>query len=675
MRRRLAAVLSVLAVSFASTLLAQERRESVPLNDWRVPFEQIRVKVMETEPLRIAERSLHPSVNAVPSAASHFITIVPCRIVDTRNPNGAYGGPKLVGGAARSFNVPGGPCTGIPASASAYSLNFTVLNGEGSSGFLTAYPTGSTRPTVSTLNFGVGNLVANAAIAPAGTSSSIDVYVNYNADLIIDINGYFAEGVVISLTAGTGLTGGGTGNVTLGLVAGGVTSTQLGANAVTTVAIQDSAITGAKIATGQVVKSINTSATDAVTISGINGASVTTTGSAIQVSAPLGVPSGSVILGAPGDTTLIGGGYREIGPSGVEVWDATATTGAPVGRNAHTAIWTGTKMIVWGGFNGVGNENSGAQYDPAANSWSATSIIGGTGSPSARQYHTAVWTGTKMIVWGGQSGPSTSPVYENTGAQYDPVGNSWAATSTTTTGIGPPSGRRNHTAVWTGSRMIVWGGASPAFENTGGEYDPAGNTWTKATSTTGAVPLPRSGHTAVWAATKMIVWGGSSGAYENTGGQYNPSTDSWTATTTTGAVPLGRENHTAVWTGTKMIVWGGFSPAYENTGGQYNPSADSWTATTTIGAPSGRNAHTAVWTGTKMIVWGGVTATINENTGAKYDPATNSWAATSTTGAPSARFSHTALWTGTRMIVWGGYSGVYENTGSQWYPLSYYIKN
>src|ERR1700681_5111923 len=98
MRRRLAAVLSVLAVSFTSMLLAQESRESVPLNDWRVPFEQIRAKVMETEPLRIAERSLHPSVDAVPSAASHFINIVPCRGVDTRLANGTYCGPKLVGG-------------------------------------------------------------------------------------------------------------------------------------------------------------------------------------------------------------------------------------------------------------------------------------------------------------------------------------------------------------------------------------------------------------------------------------------------------------------------------------------------------------------------------------------------------------------------------------------------
>ena len=55
-------------------------------------------------------------------------------------------------------------------------------------------------------------------------------------------------------------------------------------------------------------------------------------------------------------------------------------------------------MIVWGG-NGVnGNLMTGGRYDPGADSWIATSTIN---APSARSYHTAVWTGSEMIVWGG----------------------------------------------------------------------------------------------------------------------------------------------------------------------------------------------------------------------------------------------------------------------------------
>ena len=101
-----------------------------------------------------------------------------------------------------------------------------------------------------------------------------------------------------------------------------------------------------------------------------------------------------------------------------------------------------------------------------------------------------------------------------------------------------------------------------------------------ATSTTNA-PSGRDLHTAVWTGSEMIVWGGYPLDYSNTGGRYNPGTDSWTATNTTGA-PDGRFYHTAVWTGSEMIVWGGWNGTnYFNTGGRYNPITDSWTATST----------------------------------------------------------------------------------------------
>ena len=114
------------------------------------------------------------------------------------------------------------------------------------------------------------------------------------------------------------------------------------------------------------------------------------------------------------------------------------------------------------------------------------------------------------------------------------------------------------------------------------------DTWT-ATSTTNASSA-RAGHTAVWTGSEMIVWGGgaSGPTYLNTGGRYNPSTDSWTATGTTNA-PDARSGHKAVWTGSEMIVWGGYDgSSYVNTGGRYNPGTDSWTATSTTDAPVGR---------------------------------------------------------------------------------------
>ena len=129
-----------------------------------------------------------------------------------------------------------------------------------------------------------------------------------------------------------------------------------------------------------------------------------------------------------------------------------------------------------------------------------------------------------------------------------------------------------------------------------------------ATSTVNAPYCTSTDHTAVWTGSEMIVWGGWGGGtnYLNTGGKYNPTTDSWTATSYANA-PSARLRHTAVWTGSEMIVWGGLQsfPNLFNTGGRYNPATDTWTATSITSAPAGRVFHTAVWSGSEMIVWGG----------------------------------------------------------------------
>ncbi len=131
-------------------------------------------------------------------------------------------------------------------------------------------------------------------------------------------------------------------------------------------------------------------------------------------------------------------------------------------------------------------------------------------------------------------------------------------------------------------------------------------------TTTAGAPSGRSKHTAVWTGSEMIVW--STG----TGGRYNPSTDSWVATNTIGAPTTGEAG---VWTGSEMIVWGGVNMTGNLiTGSRYNPSTDSWIATPTTGAPGGRSSHTAVWTGSEMIVWGGICGTGLINTGGRYSP-------------------------------------------------------
>jgi len=341
-------------------------------------------------------------------------------------------------------------------------------------------------------------------------------------------------------------------------------------------------------------------------------------------------------------------------PCGGDAWTATSTIGAPSARDGHSAVWTGSEMIVFGGgTGGFGTLNTGGRYNPATDSWTATTS---SGAPSARDSHTAVWTGSEMIVWGGFGGSLL-----NTGGRYNPATNAWTAIGTTNA----PNGRAGHTAVWTGSEMIVWGGdGGSTLINTGGRYNPITDSWTS-TNITGA-PSSRLVHTAVWTGSEMIVWGGFDFAANilfNTGGRYNPATNSWTITNTTGA-PDSRFRHSAVWTGSEMIVWGGFTNRDRvNTGGRYNPATDSWMVTNVAIAPSERESHTAVWTGSEMIIWGGLGSSGGFNTGGRYNPTANSWIATIIISAPSARSNHTAVWTGSEMIIWGG-SG--DNAGGRY---------
>ena len=124
------------------------------------------------------------------AAPSWFYAVAPCRLADTRGATGPFGGPSLVAGQTRDFPVPLSSC-GIPAAATAYSLNVTAIPGTDSLSYLTAFPTGASRPFVSTLNSWTGEVRANAALVPVGANDSVSVFVTDPADVILDINGYF----------------------------------------------------------------------------------------------------------------------------------------------------------------------------------------------------------------------------------------------------------------------------------------------------------------------------------------------------------------------------------------------------------------------------------------------------------------------------------------------------
>jgi uncharacterized repeat protein (TIGR03803 family) len=124
-------------------------------------------------------------------ARMQLVAVPPCRLIDTRLPNGEFGGPALQGNTVRSFTIPDNRNCNIPSTAAAYSLNVTVVP-HSTLGYLTVWPTGAGRPQVSTLNSYDGRIKANASIVPSGTGGAISFYVTDTTDLVVDIDGYFA---------------------------------------------------------------------------------------------------------------------------------------------------------------------------------------------------------------------------------------------------------------------------------------------------------------------------------------------------------------------------------------------------------------------------------------------------------------------------------------------------
>ena len=364
-------------------------------------------------------------------------------------------------------------------------------------------------------------------------------------------------------------------------------------------------------------------------------------------------------------------------------WQPTTTTNAPTARTEHTAVWAGSEMIVWGGFD-TARTKTGARYDPSTDTWTPTAA--NNKAPSARYWHTAVWTGSRMIVWGGYDGASLPERRRDLRPGLQPLEDPVGGRSTRRAGsprrgldriaddrvgrlhrdpprpvrlavpqygrplhapptrglqsstMNAPVGRADPGAVWTGSRLVVWGGVGVGSVRTGGRYDPVADTWTptnaneatsarewhigrldrdrddrvgrrrrfngtaqhrrpvqrrpptrgQPTAQTGAPAAPAIAHGGVDRHADGGV-GRSSTAPRSfkTGGRYNPATNTWRPTSTTGAPvgPLephrGVDGHADARVGRQAGT-----TAFLNTGGAVRPRGQHVDADGTTGLPS-----------------------------------------------------------------------------------------
>ncbi len=352
----------------------------------------------------------------------------------------------------------------------------------------------------------------------------------------------------------------------------------------------------------------------------------------------------------------------------LDPWEPTALAGAPAARSRHVAVWDATDnlMIVWGGRTAAGSVATGGVYNPATNTWKSISTAN---APSARVDATAVWDDVAkvMIVWGGRAALGSGPAL-GSGALYDPVKNVW---KTVAVDASTPSARWGHTAVWTGAKMIVWGGTTDGTVTVadGAAFDAAAGSW--ASLSAASAPTARYDHTAVWAKSatneSMIIWGGygyepvtMTTTFLNDGSVYDPKSSIWSPVGAGGPKP--RSQSTAVWTGASMLVWGGVDAAgYLGDGSKYVNG--NWLPISND-APAPRIGHSAAMikatAGDQMIVWGGVNVSGYLNSGALLNEMSLNWSQALPT-APTARAHHSTVISGgssgvsgSRMIIWGG---------------------
>jgi len=313
-------------------------------------------------------------------------------------------------------------------------------------------------------------------------------------------------------------------------------------------------------------------------------------------------------------------------------------------------IWIGTELLYL-------SPDSNFRFNLTSDRWTknATTISGGSSS-DIWPFTNAVWTGSEVIWWNG-TGSASSKVF-----RFNPQTNLISIHSVPFSGVS----RESYTIIWTGSSLIVWGGDdfNNNYLNDGGIYNTQTNTWTYIT-----VPAPllasipaRIQHTAIWTGLEMIVWGGKTKNIftcpfpqtqqiimnTNTGFRFAPNTLLFTPLTLTG--PEDRRLHSAVWSGSHMIIYGGKNMTCGSsvdqtleTGSKYNPTLNTWTPTANHSKKYSQNAF---WISNRMILVG---HSYQDNSLIAYDPVLNSWKYLSP--HPYSIFSSQSFWTGDKLIV------------------------
>ena len=337
----------------------------------------------------------------------------------------------------------------------------------------------------------------------------------------------------------------------------------------------------------------------------------------------------------------------------------------------HLAVWTGTEVLVVGGYSGALGykpELNGYAFDPDAGTirdvapipaeedWSPAEMVWADGrallvgsplyrddlddyTPTIYEYDaeadswseltqvagndtaigSVVWTGSELLMFGGENNAWSSEI-----KSYSPRDDAWAIPDFEIEKVEDSAG------VWTGSEALFLGGYAHEAVDTfmTARYTPSDG-WT-----TPAPPeLPWvTGHELLWTGSEVALVGGNAGpGHFGSIPLYDPATDTWRMSPPHPIPP--RERFDAVWTGAEILIWGGYDTYGDSLpradGAAYNPATDTWRLLSP--SPLGpRCDHSATWTGEVLVVIGGVEGCgspgqISSSDGAIYDPSSDTW--------------------------------------------------
>jgi hypothetical protein len=355
-------------------------------------------------------------------------------------------------------------------------------------------------------------------------------------------------------------------------------------------------------------------------------------------------------------------------------------------RQSGAYVYTGSQIIQWGGaefdppaipwhpgwvITGFPT-NEGDVFTPGGSS-AATSL---TNAPIPRYYPGAVWTGSRMLVFGGLNSPFTTPwlpPYPADFKAYDPVTDTW----TTLSLVNGPSPRQGHTMVWTGTEAIVFGGFTNGYGPTGYDVFGDGRAYNPVTDTWRVLPQSpiyrRYNHHAIWTGNKMIIWGGNHCGAETRlymhafdGAAYDPVTNAWTYFPPPEA-PLNPNSPLIGWADGRLMMWAGAdtdNPAgYPDIGGAlWNEDTNKWSLISTQGQPDLYHAIARAWSGSKLFLWG-LGGTAQPAGGRIYDMAADEWYVMTDQNAPdTSRIRPFAIWNGQQLVIWGGTGSTSQGT-------------